>query len=237
MMTLARVRRAVIRPVAALADPCRRLAPVATGIGGAVLLSVATLAAEPRGDPEIGRMLFADKLCARCHIPGLQAGVGPALEMVRRSQGEMQLAARLWNHVPAMTASLRQGAVAWPRIDVTEMTHLMAFLGADASRDPPTDQYRGHGILVRKGCLKCHSLRGEGGRIQPDLASHRADYESAAAWAASMWAHSGKMAAMASRLGIAYPRFEGDEMADMLAFLRSVAAGAAPGETPTRRQR
>ena len=91
-------------------------------------------------------------------------------------------------------------------------------------------------MLIRKGCLKCHSFRREGGRVEPDLAEQRADYASAAAWAATMWTHTPRMATMASQQGIPYPRFSGDEMGNLLAFLRgaSVAApasgsGLAPG--------
>jgi hypothetical protein len=39
-----------------------------------------------------------------------------------------------------------------------------------------------------------------------------------------MWVHTPRMAAMASRLNIPYPRFTGAEMGELLAFLRSVTA-------------
>lgn len=108
------------------------------------------------------------------------------------------------------------------------LSNLMAYLLADPGRDPAPDASRGHVALVRKGCLKCHSLRGEGGRIQPDLAERPADYESATTWARAMWTHTPQMAAMAMSQGIAYPRFSGDEMNNLLSFLRA-AAGRPPG--------
>lgn len=177
--------------------------------------------AEPPGDTGRGRAVFADRQCARCHLPRGQAGVGPALEELRRPQGAFELAGRLWNHVPAMFAALQRAEVEWPQIGVEEMADLMAYLQATPTRDPTPDPLKGQVSLVRKECLKCHSLRGEGGRIGPDMATRRADYALAAAWAATMWAHTPRMAAVAAERGVLYPRFSGDEMGNFVGFLRS----------------
>jgi cytochrome c551/c552 len=174
--------------------------------------------------PDAGRAVFAEKQCGRCHLPRGEPGVGPALEDIRRPQGEMELAGRLWNHLPAMFASLTEKGAGWPQISMTEMGNLMAYLQADPGRDPEPDLLRGQVILLRKGCLKCHSLRREGGPIKPDLAERRADYESPAAWAVTMWTHTPRMAAAASRQGVPYPRFSGDEMANLVGLLRNASA-------------
>ncbi len=208
-----------------------RLALFLIGVGAcaAALAGAAPAAADP-GDPEKGRAVFADKQCARCHLPRGASGSGPALEELRRPQGEMELAGRLWNHVPEMLAALAEGGAQWPQIGAGEMADLMAYLQADPSRDSAPDFFKGHLLLLRKGCLKCHSLAREGGRVEPDLAEPRADYESAAAWAAAMWAHTPGMAAMALQKGIPYPRFSGDEMGNLVGFLKHAAA-----TTPQRR--
>ncbi|MBI3003006.1 MAG: c-type cytochrome [candidate division NC10 bacterium] len=172
-------------------------------------------------------MLFLSKRCAGCHLARGQSSVGPALEELRRPQGAFELAGRLWNHVPAMFAALTREGTEWPRISPAEMGDLMAYLDATPGRDPPPDPLKGQVVLVRKECLKCHSLRGEGGRIGPDLAARRAEYASAAAWAAAMWTHTPRMAAVAAERGVLYPRFAGDEMGNLLGFLRS-ASGASP---------
>lgn len=179
-------------------------------------------------DPEAGRALFEAKHCGRCHLPRAGAGAGPALERLRRPQGQMQLAGRLWNHVPIMFTTLDRNGLEWPRITAAEMVHLMAFLGADPGRDPAPDVERGRVALMRKGCLKCHRFRGEGGAVEPDLADRRADYVSVPAWAAAMWAHTPAMAAMATRRGVPYPRFSGDEMGDLIGFLRQATAAGGP---------
>jgi cytochrome c551/c552 len=204
----------------------------------AMMLAVApglTGPAAGGGDAEIGRAVWVSKRCGRCHAPRGEPGRGPALEEVRRPQGEMELAGRLWNHVPVMFSRLAIDGVEWPSISITEMADLMAYLGAAAARDPAPDLFKGQVMVLRKGCLKCHSLRREGGRIEPDLADRRADYASAAAWAAAMWTHTPRMAAMAARAGVAYPRFSGDEMGNLLGFLRSAADSAPERPTPARR--
>lgn len=192
----------------------------ASGHGG----SVASAA-----DPERGRAIFVGKQCIRCHPAAGKQVAGPLLSDLRRPQGEMELAGRLWNHVPAMFSMLAQEGLEWPRISVSEMADLMGYLQADPARDPEIDLAKGQVTLLRKGCLKCHSLRREGGQVEPDLAEPRSDYESPAAWAAAMWSHTPRMAGMASRQGIPYPRFSADEMVNLVGFLRFAATSAPPG--------
>jgi cytochrome c2 len=200
---------------------------------GTALVVVALLTGIPgsraaAADSETGRAVFVVKRCTRCHALRGERASGPPLEDLRRPQGEMELAGRLWNHVPVMFTRLAGEGVEWPHISVTEMTDLMAYLGAEPARDPAPDLYKGQTLVLRKGCLKCHSLRREGGRVEPDLAERRADYASAAAWASAMWTHTPRMAAMAGRLGLPYPRFSGDEMGNLLAFLRTAADPPLP---------
>jgi cytochrome c551/c552 len=211
-------------------SPRRTLAVLLIGAGAcAGALSDREAAGAAAASPETGKRIFADKQCARCHTPRGEQGAGPALEEIRQPQGALELAGRLWNHLPGMLAALVRAGSEWPQINVVEMADLMAFLQADAARDPAPDLSRGQVTLIRKGCLKCHQFRREGGRIEPDLATPRADYASPAGWAATMWTHTPRMAAMAERQGIPYPRFSGDEMGNLLAFLRSAAVAAPAG--------
>jgi cytochrome c551/c552 len=172
-------------------------------------------------DGERGRAVFSAKECVRCHQPRGRPGVGPALEDVRRPQGAFELAGRLWNHAPAMFTTLKQEGLVWPQINATEMGDLMTYLRADPARDAAPDLFRGQVALLRKSCLKCHSLRGDGARIAHDLSTRGASYDSAASWAARMWTHTPTMAAKAIEIGVLYPRFSGDEMLNLVGFLKS----------------
>lgn len=181
----------------------------------------APTAGQALGDSARGQELFAAKHCARCHRPGPNRGIGPALSELRRPQGAYELAGRLWNHAPAMFTALKQEGIAWPQISAAEMADLMAYLRTDPNRDPTPDKFRGQTLLVAKGCLKCHGWKGEGARIGPDLAERRDRFAPAALWAATMWAHTPRMAAVAVQEGLQYPRFSGDEMAHLIGVLRS----------------
>ncbi len=211
-------------------NPRQTLAVLLIGAGASVgTLSDRVTAGAASASPEIGRRIFAEKQCVRCHAPSGERGAGPVLEEVRRPQGAMELAGRLWNHVPEMLAALARTGSEWPQINVGEMADLMVYLQADGARDPAPDPSRGHVTLIRKGCLKCHRFRREGGRIEPDLAEPRVEYASAPAWAATMWTHTPRMAAMGASRKMPYPRFSGHEMGNLLAFLRSAAVAAPAG--------
>lgn len=186
-----------------------------------MLASLGAPATAPAQVPADGA-LFAAKECARCHRPGGHRAAGPPLEEVRRPQGAFELAGRLWNHAPAMFATFSQVGLPWPQISPAEMGGLMSYLLADPARDPAPDLFKGETILVRKGCLKCHNLRGEGGRVGPDLGQRRAVYASAVVWATAMWIHTPAMATKARELGILYPRFVEHELSDLVGYLRDV---------------
>jgi len=209
-----------------MTPPRRRLA-VAIVTAGLSALAVAGRAADVPGDPARGRALFEEKHCARCHLPREQGrGMGPPLEVVRHPQGMLELAGRLWNHAPAMLASLGQQGLGWPALSATQMADLAAYLQADPARDPKPDLLQGQATLVRKGCLKCHRLNGEGGTVAIELTRYPGGYQSPVGWATSVWSHAPGMADQAERLGVLYPRFTGDEMTNLVAFLRSAAATA-----------
>lgn len=196
----------------------RRMLPLALVL---VALGAAAASAQAPADAGRGEATFAAKQCGRCHPPGDARGVGPGLDRLRGRQGAWELAGRLWNHAPAMFTTLTQEGIPWPEISPAEMADLMAYLGADATVDPKPDAGRGLTTLIAKGCLKCHAYRGEGGRIGPDLAGRREEFGSAASFASRMWRHTPRMAGVAIERGILYPRFSADEMAQLVAYLRT----------------
>lgn len=205
-----------------------RIPAAALALGAAVAAAALGAAAPPSqeapGNAGRGRAVFEEKRCAQCHVPRGQQGIGPPLDLVRRTQGALELAGRLWNHAPAMAALLSQQGLEWPRLNPEEMADLMAYLQADSSRDPAPDLVQGQALLVRKGCLKCHRLRGEGGSVAIELTKYHRGYDAPVAWATTIWNHSPRMASHAAQLGVLYPRFTGDEMVNLVGFLRSAAA-------------
>ena len=199
----------------------RRMLPLALVLA---VLGAGVVAAQSRGDAARGEATFSAKQCVRCHRPGSARTIGPGLDQLRRKQGAWELAGRMWNHAPAMFTVLTQEGIAWPEISADEMADLMAYLEADPALDAKPDNGRGLTTLIAKGCLKCHAYRGEGGRIGPDLYERRDEFVSAPRFAARMWRHTPRMTAVALERGILYPRFADDEMAQLVAYLRTGGA-------------
>lgn len=173
-----------------------------------------------KGDKERGRRLFESKGCIECHVPpGREKEVGPPLAALQKRQGLYQLAGRWWNHVPAMQKEFLQRGKPWPTLGAQEVADLAEWLMARQNADPRGNEAKGRLLILKKGCLKCHALFGEGSRIGPDLSSYP-HYNSPVEWAASVWNHSPKMRAKAEELRIDFPRFEANEMVDLVEFLK-----------------
>lgn len=179
-------------------------------------------------DPREGWKLFTIKGCTRCHaIHGQGGKVGPDLGGQRLPQTPSGLAGLLWNHGPRMWAKMGELRVPVPTFSGTEMADLVAYLYFVGFFDPPGDPTRGRGVFVSKGCVRCHAVNGKGGTVGPDLARSEAVLSPVEA-ARLMWNHAPFMEARMKELGISWPLFEANEMADLLAYLTSLP-GAGGG--------
>ena len=173
------------------------------------------------GNPGAGKALFEIKGCSRCHaISGVGGAVGPDLGQGRTAERAGQMAGALWNHGPKMWSKMKQEGIPIPTFTEREMSDLLAYLYFV--------QYTGESGAVTKGaqnfrakaCSQCHSIGGGGPTVGPDLAASSA-LQSPADWTAAVWSHVPAMEEKARAEQIAWPRFEGEEMRDLVAFLRS----------------
>ena len=93
---------------------------------------------------------------------------------------------------------------------------------------PSQDPLAGARVFGTKGCSKCHSVNGIGGKIGPDLARiprPRTFYD----LAADMWNHLQRMTARMQELGITRPRLDARETADLVGFLFTLNYFDLPG--------
>ena len=185
------------------------------------------------GDPEKGAALFyGDKQCGICHSVGGSGGrTAPELSGSRPGTPAMGwLATALWNHGPYMWQQIRGTSRPYPELNSQEMADILAFLYQASSIDRPGDARVGQEVFNEKGCSRCHSVGGIGGKAAPELSAVATGGDSNA-WCRAMLNHAGSMMApIASTLG-QWPRFSGNEMNDLIAYVsarRFRAANTTP---------
>ncbi len=99
----------------------------------------------------------------------------------------------------------------------------------------PGDPKSGMRLFFDKGCARCHSILGQGGRSAPDLARAPGGHLTAAELLAGMWNHAPAMWEQMELEHVEMPSFNQGEMSDLFAFIYSVRSLDEPGD-PTRGQ-
>jgi mono/diheme cytochrome c family protein len=115
--------------------------------------------------------------------------------------------------------------------DALRIAVVCALLGAFVPRAEAEFGNPSHGqqLFVSKGCVQCHAVRGVGGRIGPDLGRSSVKgsfFEIVAA----MWNHSQTMDEKMKELRLIRSHFEGNELADVVAFLYFLNYFDEPGD-------
>ena len=154
-----------------------------------------------------GDAVFQSAGCAKCHqsVDALATSV----------QGKTltEIAAEMWNHAPRMAAA---GA---PFVQLTpqQMTDLLSSFWAakffqDSGRPGP-----GSRVFASKNCTLCHNDASSGA---PHLPAPGSDF-TGATMVSVLWRHGPRMLDQMKTKGLAWPRFDGSQMADLIAYLNS----------------
>ena len=178
------------------------------------------------GDPALGERWFGEKRCRECHSVGGRGGtLAPPLDGYARYVAPIALAEGMWNSGPGMRALQRASPVAMPVFLGTEMADIQAYIRqASNLRDrrvellPPPDPANGALLFQSKGCTACHGASGRGTASGPDLRTGIHELR-VSEIAGELWNHTANMAVAFTVSGIDFPRFEGNELADVVAFL------------------
>ncbi len=188
------------------------------------------------GDPNLGKVLFAQKHCIQCHRIGREGGTtGPPLDRLPRGTAPLRIAQDLWNHGPVMVPAIKRTGMDVPKFEGSEIVDLFAYLRSRGPRQAARefrsagDPERGKKVFADKGCARCHAIFGRGAAIGPDLG--KAELRgSVTQLAGRMWNHWPAMAEAMGALGMAPPTFREEEMADLFAFLFLSRYGGRPGD-------
>jgi len=178
------------------------------------------------GNPALGERWFREKRCAECHAVGGTGGrIGPALDRYANYIAPIMLAQGMWNHGPAMQATQSARGVAIPTFVGREMADIQAHIRRRSTlRDRkvvflrPPNPGNGQRLFDAKGCVRCHGADGRGTDYGPDLRTATLRLR-VSEIAGVLWNHSFQMSATMRARGFAFPRFQGTEMADVIAFL------------------
>jgi mono/diheme cytochrome c family protein len=153
---------------------------------------------------ENGEALFGSKGCAGCHTGKL--ALGPRL----RGQTLTDIAVDMWNHAPKM-------APAAPSLELSEMGDLISYLWAQQFFEDSGSAAAGKRVFAQKHCVACHDDPSSGA---PKLTGGQAPF-SGARMVSVLWRHGPRMMEQMKAKGIAWPRFDGSEMSNLIAYLNA----------------
>lgn len=173
------------------------------------------------GNFKEGWKVFTTKKCSTCHsIWGEGGKGGPDLGTLPESYvSPLQLAALMWNHEPEMWGKISARKIPLQKMEKKEMADLFAFLYFIRYIDEPGDPKKGKIVMESKGCVKCHAVRG--GKRE-DL-GRWGMYVNPILWAQMMWNHASQMEKEMEKQGLSRVEFKGNEMVDLIAYVRSVS--------------
>jgi len=183
---------------------------------------------DPAGDLNAGQRVFDEKGCSRCHSVRSSGGKSaPELSSVAASGGSSAWIRAMWNHAQAMVDPVTRVLGHWPQFNGAEMNDLIAYVGAGASnareRVHPAhaSAERGWQVFQAK-CIQCHSVRGQGGSVGPELGPETNLPLSTAQFAGVLWNHAPSMLKVVRDSGMPLPLLEGDQIVDLQLFLASL---------------
>ncbi len=192
------------------------------------------------GDAHQGMRLFKEKGCVRCHAVNGEGGkMAPDLSIRRQPESSLpQLVTAMWNHAPRMWESIRAEKMNYPELSYEDVAHLFSYLYVARYADEPGDPARGGELFRQKGCAQCHALHVVGKVSVPEFppgnftGAQGAGSNDSLGWAQAMWNHGADMQARMQSKGLAWPRFTGHEMDDVVAFLNSAAGSRSNSDAP-----
>ncbi len=179
------------------------------------------------GNSTRGKYLFNEKGCSNCHpLSGKGKEGEPGLDQFPQNISPVYLSEMIWNHGPVMIAQMVKLGMKWPTFEGVEMMDLLEYIKMNA-RGPretafitPGNPKEGRQVFIAKGCVKCHSIQGEGGKGGEDLGKRaKLFYRSLTQIASVMWNKGPTVLAKMAQTQTGIPKFTPKEMADLLAYL------------------
>ena len=184
---------------------------------------------DEQGDPQNGKVLMENKHCSKCH-PVVKEGAKGDLGRWGMYINPILWAQMMWNHTPQMEQEMKKKGLSWVEFKGNEMVDLIAYIRSLSSKMEkvylsPGDLQMGKKLFTQRGCIQCHSPRGE-----MDLSKKKDFPRTLAQLAGMMWNHSPKMWKGMEKKGMERPTLSPQEMADLVAHFFSTQYFDEPGD-------
>ncbi|MBI4465254.1 MAG: c-type cytochrome [Acidobacteria bacterium] len=177
---------------------------------------------------DTGETLFRTKQCVQCHsLAGYGGKIGPDLSSVALPRKYGAIALAMWNHAPQMHRMMATLAISLPQFEAQELADLLSYLSS-LSMKRPGDPAAGASAFAAKGCSSCHTVTGGATSVGPNLSSLQGDFTPLSI-SGRMWNHGPAMLQIMEKSDVSWPVFTSKELADTLAFLKSIQAGSSQG--------
>ena len=177
------------------------------------------------GDTKRGSALFNSKGCINCHRSGAKtSNLGPDLGASGTATSMSSLVGRLWAHYPRMSQTIASSGLPYPRISLEEMEDLISYVYWIKAYGLEGNLERGRNLYQSKQCASCHSKSDGKEAIAPPLQSSPAT-ASAYALLSAIWNHGPAMESRLRASKISWPALSGEEMRDLIAYLRGSGSG------------
>jgi cytochrome c2 len=187
------------------------------------------------GNATRGAATYARLHCESCHTLGPTAtSVGGRLDRFWAYTSPVPLAQAMWNAGAAMRRAQSGQGTPMPQFSGSEMADIQAFIH---ERGQPSDEGRvvllplpdpvaGKAVFEAKRCASCHaSPQGAG----PSL-GEAAMRMTVAEISGVLWNHSYAMQDRMTGAGIPVPRFEGNELVDVIGYLHLMGFAGRVGD-------
>lgn len=167
------------------------------------------------GSPRKGQHVFDEKHCTACHSERSHDLLESDLQ-----KSLTEIVGMMWNHSSSMWQEMRSRGLAIPRFDVEEMSDLTAYLYFISFYGKKGNPARGEVIFKEKGCSSCHSQEAIEAGSGVDLKD--VPRSSFLELIAALWNHVPEMEKMVTEMNLSWPRFEKNEMKDLISFIQSM---------------
>jgi mono/diheme cytochrome c family protein len=187
-----------------------------------IVLAAGAQAARIPADSARGEALFTSLACVQCHsVNGKGGSAAPDLgKLTDRNFNPSTLAATMWNHAPAMWASMRTLGIGLPDLNEQGAADLFAYFYTARFFERPADAGRGKRAFAEKHCADCHGVT----RSNIPEAKPIVEWESARnpiTLVTAMWNHAATMRQEFSKRKISWPQLTSQDLADILIYVRN----------------